>query len=126
MSKDPQKQLEQDEKTVKIVRILARGIGPILFIVMLVSAIGQGGIDSLINLTGTEMISFVCILTMFFGIIWAFQNEIAGGILIILAYIVLAVLEGRLIPGVVYPIFFLTGVLHLYVGLMEISFRRKR
>ena len=122
-SKEPQKQLEQDEKIVKLVRILARGIGVLLFLVMLISAIGQGGLDRLISLNGTETISFVCILTMFFGIIWANQKEIAGGILMIVAYIVLAINLGSMIPNPIYPIFFFTGVLHIYAGVMEIKLK---
>lgn len=119
------KQLEQDEKILKLVRILARGIGVILFLVMLINAIDQGGLDRLINLNGTETISFVCILTMFFGIIWANQKEIAGGILIIVGYIILGINLGSLIPDAIIPIFFFTGVLHIYAGVMEIKLNQK-
>lgn len=120
------KQLEKDEKVVKLVRLLARGIGPLLFLVLLISAISQGGIDRLINLTGTETISFVCIVTMLFGIIWTYQNEIAGGILIILAYLVMCMNMGSFIPGALFPIFLFTGILHIYAGLMEIGLKRRR
>lgn len=120
-----EKQMEQDEKIIKLVRILARGIGVILFLVMLIGAIGQGGLDRLINLNGTETISFICILTMFFGIIWANQKEIAGGILIIVGYIILAINLGSLIPDAIIPIFFFTGVLHIYAGVMEIKLKQK-
>ncbi|MEA1877985.1 MAG: hypothetical protein U9N86_14105 [Bacteroidota bacterium] len=119
------KQLKQDEKILQLVRILARGIGVILFLVMLINAIGQGGLDRLINLNGTETISFVCILTMFFGIIWANQKEIASGILIIVSYIVLAINSGSVIPDAIIPIFFFTGVLHIYAGVMEIKLKQK-
>ncbi len=124
-SKDPQKQLEQDEKILKLVRIMSRGIGVLLFLVMLIGAIGQGGLDRLISLNGTETISFVCILTMFFGIIWANQKEIAGGILIIVAYIVLAINLGSVAPDAIIPIFFFTGILHIYAGMTEIKLKRK-
>lgn len=125
-SKDKDKQLEKDEKVVKLVRTVARGIGPLLFLVMLISTIGQGGLDALINLTGTETITFVCVITMFFGIIWAYQKETAGGVLIIVAYIVMAFNTGSAIPGAVYPIFFFTGILNIYVGLMEVGLKRRR
>ena len=110
--------LEHDEKIVKIVRTLARSIGPILFIVMLTLAIGQGGMDRLMNLTGAETIAFVCIITMFFGILWSYTHEIAAGILIMLGYIVLAFTVGNIIPGTIYPIFFVVGALHVYCGVM--------
>ncbi|MCK5820263.1 MAG: hypothetical protein KAH17_00185 [Bacteroidales bacterium] len=122
--KKSQKQSEQDEKILKLVRILARGIGILLFLIMLINAIGQGGIDRLISLNGTETISFVCILTMFFGIIWANQKEIAGGILIIVSYIVFAINIGSIIPDAVIPIFFFTGILHIYAGLIDLKQRK--
>ena len=127
MSTEQQKKTgpsEGDEKIVKIVRTLARSIGPILFLVMLTLAIGQGGMDRLISLTGTETICFICILTMFFGILWTYTHEIAGGILIIVGYIVLAIVMKSPIPGTVYPIFFILGCLHIYCGLMELKFNR--
>ena len=120
------KHLEQDEKLVNLIRIIARGIGPVLFLIMLVFAVGQGGIDKLISLTGTESMIFVGILTMFFGIIWAYQNEIAGGILIVIVYIVLAIIQGSFIPNAIFPIFFITGILHIYVGVMEIGIKKRR
>ncbi len=123
--KDPEKQLEQDEKIVKIVKTVANGIGPILFLVMLIGAIGQGGIDRLINLTGSEAMIFVGILTMFFGIIWAYQNEIAGGIVVVVVYIVLAIIQGSFIPNAVFPIFLITGVFHIYVGVMEMGIKKR-
>lgn len=123
---DQIKHLEQDEKIIKLIRIIARGIGPILFLIMLVFAVGQGGIDRLISLTGIESLVFVGILTMFFGIIWAYQNEIAGGILIVIVYIVLAIIQGSFIPNAIFPIFLITGILHIYVGVMEIGIKKRQ
>ena len=118
--------LERDEKVVKIVRTLARGIGPLLFLVMITLAIGQGGLSRLMSLTGTETIALVCILTMFVGILWSFTHEIAAGILIILGYIVLAFTIGKVIPGTIYPVFFIIGVLHIYCGVMEIGIQKRK
>lgn len=118
--KDPQVDEKQsgtqEDKALEIVRILAKGIGPLLFLVLLISAISQGGMDRLIHLNGQETISFVCIATMFFGIIWALHNEIAGGILIVVTYVVLALNMGSIFPGKVLPIFLFVGILHLYAG----------
>lgn len=125
-NQDKEKQLEQDEKLVKLIRVIARGIGPVLFIVMLVLAIGQGGIDRLIALNGSETIIFVGVISMFFGIFWAYQNEIAGGVLIVVAYIVICLVQGSLIPNAIYPIFLVTGLLYIYVGVMEISLKKRR
>ena len=124
--KDPKKMLDQDEKIVKLVRIVVRAIGPILFLIMLPSAISQGGLDRLINLSGEETITFVGILTMFFGIIWAYQNEIAGGIVIVIVYIVMAMLLGSLFPNAIYPIFLIVGILNIYLGVMELSLRKRQ
>lgn len=118
--------LEHDEKIVKIVRTVARSIGPLLFIVMLTLAIGQGGMNRLMNLTGAETIAFVSIITMFFGILWSYTHEIAAGILIMLGYAVLAFTVGNIIPGTIYPIFFITGALHVYCGVMDIAIQKKK
>ncbi len=110
---------ERDQKIIKLVRSLARGISPILFLVMITMTIGQGGMDRLMTMTGKETISLMAILVMFFGMVWAYTHEIAAGILIILAYVVLAITLGKAIPGAEYPIFFFNGILYLYVGFME-------
>ncbi len=119
-------ELERDEKTLKLVRTLVRSMGPLLFLVMLTLAIGQGGLDRLVNLTGAETIIFVCILTMFFGILWSYTHEIAGGSLIIVAYFAMAITTGKIIPGTVYPIFFIIGILHIYCALLEKSIEKRR
>ncbi len=111
----------RDEKMIRIIRGLANGIGVILFLVMLITAFEMGGLDKLISLNGKETITFVCILTMFFGIVWAHQKEIAGAILIIIAYIVLAINLGRIFPDAIVPIFLFVGILHLYAGIMSIN-----
>ncbi len=115
----------RDEKIVKMIRALARGIGPILFLVLITSVISQGGMDRLMTLTGRETITLVCILVMFFGMLWSYTHEIAGGVLIIAAYIALAINLGSILPGAVYPIFLVTGILHLYTGFKALGFRRR-
>ena len=119
-----QKQRDKEEKLIKLIKALANGVGLIMFIVLLISAIQQGGLDRLINLNGKETVSFVCILTMFFGIVWAHQKEIAGGILIIVAYIVMAITMGKIFPDAVLPIFLIVGILHLYAGIMEFKLNK--
>ena len=119
-------QHEKDEKIIKLIRILTRGTGPILFLVMLTLAIGQGGMDRLINLTLEETIIIVGIMCMFFGIVWAYQNEIAGGIIIVLAYVIVAILQGKIFPNSVMPIFLIIGILNIYLGLMEIGLKKRR
>lgn len=108
---------ELEEKTIKLVRALANGIGIILFMLLLVYAIQQGGLDRLISLNGQETISFVCILVMFFGMIWSLQKSLAAGILIMVTYVVLAINLGTPVPDPVLPMFFLVGALHLYLGI---------
>lgn len=117
-SEEKQKQQEKEAKLMKLITALANGVGVILFLVMLISAFEQGGLDRLIDLNGRETITFVCILSMFFGIIWAHTKEIAGGILIIIAYIVMAANMGKIFPDSVLPIFLVVGLLHLYAGYM--------
>lgn len=111
--------LEKELKLMKLIKALANAIGLILFALLLVTAIQMGGIDRLINLDGRETITFVCILTMFFGMIWALQKGIAGGILIMVAYIVMAINMGSVLPDAVLPVFFFVGVMHLFVGWKE-------
>lgn len=108
---------ELEEKTIKLVRALANGVGIILFMLLLINAIQQGGLDRLISLNGKETISFVCILVMFFGMVWSTQKALAAGILIIVTYIVLAINLGTPVPDPVLPMFFLVGALHLYLGI---------
>jgi hypothetical protein len=120
-TQDTEPRESRDEKMIRIIRGLANGIGVILFLVMLISAFEMGGLDRLISLNGKETITFVCILTMFFGIVWAHQKEIAGAILIIIAYIVLAINLGKFFPDAIVPIFLFVGILHLYAGIMSIN-----
>lgn len=121
-NQDKTDKVEKEEKILKLIRSLANGVGVILFIVMLIMAFEQGGLERLISLNGRDTVTFVCVLTMFFGIIWAHSKEIAGGILIIAAYIVMAINMGKLFPDAVLPIFLVVGLLHLYVGI--VSFRK--
>jgi len=118
------KQVEKELKIIKLIKALANGVGVILFIVMLVSAIQQGGLDRLINLNGHDTVIFVSVLTMFFGIIWAHQKGIAGGIVIVLAYIVMAITMGKIFPDAVLPAFLIIGILHIYAGLMELKLNK--
>ena len=120
------KHLARDEKILQLARTVARGIGPVLFLVMLLSAIGQGGLDRLISMNTEETLIFGGVLCMFFGIVWAYQNEIAGGIVIILVYIFVAILNGKVFPNMIFPIFLITGVLNIYIGIMEIALKRRR
>ncbi len=120
-TQDTEPRESRDEKMIRIIRGLANGIGVILFLVMLITAFEMGGLDRLISLNGKETITFVCILTMFFGIVWAHQKEIAGAILIIIAYIVLAINLGKFFPDAIVPIFLFVGILHLYAGIMSIN-----
>ncbi len=120
-TQDTEPRESRDEKMIRIIRGLANGIGVILFLVMLITAFEMGGLDRLISLDGKETITFVCILTMFFGIVWAHQKEIAGAILIIIAYIVLAINLGKFFPDAIVPIFLFVGILHLYAGIMSIN-----
>lgn len=113
------KKLEKELKIIKLIKTLANGVGVILFIVMLVSAIQQGGIERLISLNGHDTVIFISVLTMFFGIVWAHQKEIAGGIVIVLAYLVMAITMGKIFPDSVLPVFLIVGILHIYAGLME-------
>jgi hypothetical protein len=121
-SPEKEEQIDKEEKILKLIRSLANGVGVILFIVMLIVAFEQGGLERLIDIDGRETITFVCVLTMFFGIIWAHSKEIAGGILIVVAYIVMAINMGKLFPDAILPIFLVVGLLHLYVGF--VSFKR--
>jgi uncharacterized membrane protein YqjE len=107
---------EQQEKTIKLIRALSNGISIILFFLMLISAIQMGGLDRLIRLTGAETITFVCVLVMFFGIVWSMQKPLAGGILIILTYVVMSINLGTPFPDAVMPMFFFLGVLNIYLG----------
>jgi len=113
------KQIEKELKILKLIKTLANGVGLLLFVVMLVSAVQQGGLERLISLDGRDTVIFVCVLTMFFGIVWAHQKEIAGGIVIVIAYIVMAATMGKIFPDPVLPIFLIVGILHLYAGIME-------
>ena len=121
-----EKRQELDEKLLKLIKVITRGMGPILFMVMLLMSIGQGGLDRLISMNLEETFIFVGILCMFFGIVWSYQNEIAGGILVIVFYIILVIIQGKLFPSPILPIFLIIGVLNIYVGLMENAMRKKR
>jgi hypothetical protein len=121
-----EKNLEQDEKMLKLVKGITRGISPILFMVMLLMSIGQGGLDRLISMTLEESFIFFGIIIMFFGIVWSYQNEIAGGIVVIVFYVILAIIHGKIFPSPILPIFLIIGVLNIYVGLMEMSLRKRR
>ena len=123
---DDEKRKELDEKLLKIVKIISRGMGPILFMVMITMALGQGGLDRLISMTMEESLIFVGILGMFFGIVWSYQNEIAGGIVVVLIYLGLVIIMGKIFPNPVLPIFLIIGVLNIYVGITEISLRKRR
>lgn len=114
-----EKRQEIDEKLLKLIKGITRAMGPILFMVMLLMSVGQGGLDKLIGMTLEETFIFVGILCMFFGIVWAYQNEIAGGIVVIVFYVILAIIQGKLFPSPILPIFLITGVLNIYVGIME-------
>ena len=128
MTKTPEedKRLERDEKILKMAKIISRAIGPLLFFVLLTSAIGQGGLDRLLTMTAKESFVFFGIIGMFFGIVWAYQNEIAGGIVIIVIYIAIAIIQGKFLPNPVMPIFLITGVLNIYVGVMTFLLQRKK
>lgn len=108
---------EIDEKVVRLIRALANGIGVLLFIILLVGAIQQGGIQRLIELEIRETISFVCILTMFFAMLWASQKPLAGGILILVSYTIMAINMGSAVPGAILPVFFFVGIMHLFIGI---------
>lgn len=120
------KQLARDEKILQLARTVARGIGPVLFLVMILSAVGQGGLDRLLSMTTEETLIFGGVLCMFFGIVWAYQNEIAGGIVIIIVYIFVAILNGKIFPNMIFPIFLITGVLNIYIGVMELALKKRR
>lgn len=116
---DPNKGIELDEKILKLIRIITRGSGPILFLVLLTIAIGQGGLDRLMSMNLEETVIVGGIFCMFFGMIWAYQNEIAGGIIIVLVYIVVAIIYGKLFPNAILPVFLIIGILNIYLGVME-------
>jgi len=117
---------ERDEKILKLVRIITRGSAPVLLLLMIAVAIGQGGMDRLIHLSFEEGLILGGILCMFFGMVWAYQNEIAGGIIIVLVYIIVAITYGKLFPNAYLPIFLIIGILNIYLGIMENLLRRKR
>ena len=123
-TKDEKRQ-ELDEKLLKLIKVITRGMGPILFLVMLLMSVGQGGLDRLISMTLEETFIFVGIISMFFGIIWSYQNEIAGGIVVIVFYVILVIIHGKLFPSPILPIFLILGVLNIYVGVMENSLRKR-
>ncbi len=114
-----EKNLEQDEKMLKLIKGITRGVSPILFMVMLLMSVGQGGLDRLISMTLEESFIFFGILIMFFGIVWSYQNEIAGGIVVIVFYVILAIIHGKIFPSPILPIFLIIGILNIYVGLMS-------
>ena len=117
---------ERDEKVLKLVRIITRGAAPVLLLLMIALAIGQGGMDRLIHLTFEEGLILGGIVCMFFGMVWAYQNEIAGGIIIVLVYIIVALTYGKLFPNAFLPIFLIIGILNIYLGIMETLLRRRR
>ncbi len=121
-----EKHFEQDEKLLKLIKGIVRGVSPILFLVMLLMSIGQGGLDRLISMTLDESIIFFGIICMFFGIVWSYQNEIAGGIVIILFYVIIAIVHGKIFPSPILPLFLIIGVLNIYAGLMEISLNKRK
>ena len=59
-----EKHFEQDEKLLKLIKGIVRGVSPILFLVMLLMSIGQGGLDRLISMTLDESIIFFGIICM--------------------------------------------------------------
>ena len=120
------KQLARDEKILQLARTVARGIGPVLFLVMVLSAVGQGGLDRLISMNTEETLIFGGVLCMFFGIVWAYQNEIAGGIVIIVVYIFVAIISGKVFPNMIFPLFLITGVLNIYIGIMDLALKKRR
>ena len=122
-TKDEKRQ-ELDEKLLKLIKGITRGMGPILFLIMLLMSVGQGGLDRLISMTLEETFIFVGIISMFFGIIWSYQNEIAGGIVVIVFYVILVIIHGKLFPSPILPIFLILGVLNIYVGIMGRAVRK--
>lgn len=116
MTSDKKERSPQQEKINRLIRALTNGISIVLFFLLLIGAVQQGGLDRLISLNGQETITFVCVLVMFFGVIWGMQKELAGGILIIVTYIVMSVNLGTPFPDPVLPVFFFLGVMHLYLG----------
>ena len=108
---------EQDEKMLKLVRALANAMGVLLFFLFLIQAVQKGGLDALIQLNGQDTITFVCVLVMFFGMIWASQKALAGGVLILVTYLVLSINLGTPVPDAATPVFFLVGLLYLFIGL---------
>ena len=100
-------------KTVDILRWIARITGVLLLILIVIFIIGEG-FPNPMTLNQQEFLVFIAVLMMEIGTILAFKWELPGSLLIIGGYIFFVIVDKDVLPGPVFPIFFLVGILYLF------------
>ncbi len=102
-----------ESKNISIVRWFARITGALLLILIAIFIIGEG-FPNPMTLSQDELLLFIAVSTMEIGVILAFKWELPGCLLIIGGYVFFVIVERNILPGPVFPIFFLVGILYLF------------
>ena len=100
-------------KIINIIRWIARITGALLLILIAVFAIGEG-FPNPMTLSREELLLFIAVSTMEIGLLLAFKWELPGSLLIIGGYIFFVIVERNILPGPIFPIFFLVGLFYLF------------
>jgi hypothetical protein len=98
--------------TWKFVKIIARFLAGILFLMIIMFAIGEGLPDPLELKTG-ELITFISFVIMLSGLAACFKWEGIGGFVILGGYILFAAINSASITFGVMSLFPLTAILFL-------------
>lgn len=111
------------ELILKIIRATARFLGSILFLMIIMFAIGEG-IPNPFSLTLSEAITFFSFVVMLSGLIVAWRLEGIGGMVVLLGYLVIVIINPFSFSGGVIAIIPLTGT--LFVIFWRIDEKRKQ
>jgi len=101
-----------EQIVIKTIRWVARITGALLLILISVFVFAEG-FPNPVMLTNVELYLLIGMCTMIVGAIVAFKWELPGGLLLLGGYLFFIIVDGNLLPGPVFPIFPLVGLLYL-------------
>ena len=117
------KKTDYERIVLRSLRATARFLGSVLFLMIIMFAIGEG-IPNPFALSLAEAITFFSFIIMLGGLILAWRMEGIGGLVVLFGYFVFVILNPFSFPGGIIFMFPLTGI--LFVIYWWITKTRKR
>ena len=99
-------------KFLRFLQVFARVAG-ISFLLLVVMHFGKEGFPLVYGLSSSEQLLFVALLAMGCGILLEYMWRLVGALAIIGGYIFMAITEGTLLVGAIFPLILLAGFVHL-------------